>query len=163
MRSVIKFGLSVILLAFLASCSSEDTGRIIVRMTDSPGDYEEVNIDIVDVQIHRSGGNDESGWESLNANGGVYNLLDLTSGVETVLADTEIPSGDITQIRLVLGDNNTVVIDGQENELSTPSAQQSGLKINLNETLLDGITYSVLLDFDAARSVVKAGNSGKYN
>ena len=36
------------------------------------------------------------------------------------------------------------------------------MKIQVNETLLDGITYSILLDFDAAKSVVATG-SGKFN
>jgi hypothetical protein len=47
--------------------------------------------------------------------------------------------------------------------LSTPSAQQSGLKLKVNQTLLGGISYDFLMDFDADHSVVKAGNSGIYN
>jgi hypothetical protein len=163
MKNRIKITVLAIGLAFMFACSADESGRVIVRLTDSPGDYEEVNVEIIDVQIHRSDGNSEAGWESLGANEAVYNLLDLTSGIETVLADATIPAGNIGQIRLILGDNNTVVIDGQEISLSTPSASQSGLKINVNETLMDGLVYSILLDFDAARSVVKAGNSGKYN
>jgi len=45
--------------------------------------------------------------------------------------------------------------------LETPSAQQSGLKLLLNSELTGGITYAILLDFDAAKSVVKTG-SDKY-
>ncbi|MDH3710452.1 MAG: carboxypeptidase-like regulatory domain-containing protein, partial [Cyclobacteriaceae bacterium] len=37
------------------------------------------------------------------------------------------------------------------------------LKLQIKSALIAGITYEVLLDFDAARSVVKAGNSGKHN
>jgi len=47
--------------------------------------------------------------------------------------------------------------------LSTPSAQQSGLKLQVHTTLEPELAYDVLLDFDAAQSIVKAGNSGKYN
>jgi hypothetical protein len=54
-------------------------------------------------------------------------------------------------------------MDNTIHELSTPSGQQSGLKIQLNTTLTAGITYEIFLDFDAARSVVEAGNSGNYN
>ena len=46
--------------------------------------------------------------------------------------------------------------------LTTPSAQHSGLKLNVHAELTEGITYKILLDFDAARSVVKTG-SGAYN
>ena len=46
--------------------------------------------------------------------------------------------------------------------LTTPSAQHSGLKLNVHAELTEGITYKILLDFDAARSIVKTG-SGAYN
>jgi hypothetical protein len=106
-----------------------------------------------------SGGNQESGWQTLNdVNTGVFNLLDFSNGIDTLLADTQLEAGRISQIRLILGSNNYVVIDGEEFTMDTPSAQQSGLKLNLHEDLLVGITYKVLLDFDAARSVVEKPN-----
>jgi hypothetical protein len=37
------------------------------------------------------------------------------------------------------------------------------LKLNLHAILTEGIIYTIMLDFDAARSVVSAGNSGGYN
>lgn len=146
----------------MVACNkSNDNGRIIVRLTDSPGDYETVNIDLVGVQIHRNLGNQESGWIDLDVNAGVYDLLTLTDGVETVIADSYLPAGEISQLRLVLGDNNSVVVDGEEFPLVSPSGLQTGLKLLINETLLEGITYSVLLDFDAAKSIVITGNQ-KY-
>ncbi len=149
---------------FFYNCSNEstNTARVQVLLVDAPGDYDEVNIDIKDILINRTG--EENGWESIgNVQQGVYNLLEFTGGAEALLADTELPSGDIKQIRLLLGDNNTVKIDGEVKKLDTPSAQQSGLKLQLNTTLTDGILYTFILDFDADKSVVKAGNSGKYN
>lgn len=84
----------------------------------------------------------------------------MTGGNNIVLADDEIPSGRINQIRLILGDDNTVVIDGQTFPLSTPSAQQSGLKLNVNQELEGGILYEYILDFDADKSIVRQGNGG---
>ena len=46
-------------------------------------------------------------------------------------------------------------------DLTTPSAQQSGLKLNLNATLTPGVDYNLLLDFDANKSIVLTGN-GEY-
>ncbi|MDH5599068.1 MAG: DUF4382 domain-containing protein [Cyclobacteriaceae bacterium] len=150
-------------LAFISCTDKANNGRIIVRLTDSPGDYEAVNVDIQGVQIHRQVGNSESGWIDLDVNAGIYNLLELTDGVETVIADSHIPSGAISQLRLILGPNNSVVINGVETPLQTPSAMQSGLKLLVNEMLTEGITYSVLLDFDADKSVVRGGGAGVYN
>lgn len=151
--------------------SCEDTGntsRIMVTLTDSPGDYKEVNVQVIGVEVHRQSGEQGSGWISLDMDGQAnINLLDLTNGVTALLADAEIPSGQISQIRLILGNENTVVIEGETEDvtydLGTPSAMQSGLKLQVHETLLSGITYEFKLDFDAAKSVVKAGTSGLYN
>lgn len=147
-----------------SSCGDSENGttKLQVALIDAPADYEQVNIDIQDVQVNFS--TDDSGWESLDVvEAGVYDILDLTNGVEAQLANVEVPAGRLNQIRLILGPNNSIVINGQTIDLTTPSAQQSGLKLNVNADLLEGIDYKLLLDFDAARSIVEAGNSGKYN
>ena len=150
------------MITLLVSCTSENSKNAFlqVRLTDAPGDYQEVNIDIQDVQVNADE-NSNSGWKSLNVRKGVYNLLEFTNGLDTLLGSIELPAGKISQIRLVLGSNNTLKIDDQTLSLTTPSAQQSGLKILVNDELKAGITYNITLDFDAARSIVKTGNS-KY-
>lgn len=161
----IKYLLFVLILATACNNDNEPAAtRFEVRLTDSPGDYEEVNIDVQGVEIKVSEDDDESGWTALEGvSTGIYNLLDFTNGKDTVLVAEDLPSGKISQIRLKLGDQNSIKIDGETHDLKTPSGQQSGLKLKINATLIEGISYSVLLDFDAARSVVKAGNSGKFN
>ncbi len=52
---------------------------------------------------------------------------------------------------------------GGEIALTTPSAQQSGIKINVDIDVAAGQTADVVLDFDACKSVVRRGNSGQYN
>jgi hypothetical protein len=162
--------LSFVFFAFLfavsfSSCSSKSNGdkaTLAVRMTDAPADYDAVLIDLQDVQINVTGDGD-NGWQSLaGVNKGIYNLLDLVNGKDTLLIKADIPTGRLHQIRLVLGNNNAVVINGVTIPLSTPSAQQSGLKLNVQQDVTSGILYTMVLDFDAARSIVSTG-SGKYN
>lgn len=162
--------LSIIAVAFTGCNDDSDSNSnldgnstISVKLMDAPGDYDHVYIDVVDVMVKvNDASNDDSGWQSLNAiNPGVYDLLELTGGVNVLLVDDfEVLSGTLNQIRLILGENNTVVIDGETFPLTTPSAQQSGLKIQVNETLLPNIAYTFLLDFDVDESIVNAGNSG---
>jgi len=79
-----------------------------------------------------------------------------------LLASEDIPSGRLNEIRLVLNDSgNQVIIDGVPHTLTTPSAQSSGLKLKVNEDLTGGLEYTLKLDFDAAKSIVRTGN-GKY-
>lgn len=158
---------------FSFGCSDDDSptdaqgnAKISIKLMDAPGDFEHVYIDIVDVMVKvNDAGDSEEGWQSLNAiNPGVYDLLTLTGGVNVLLVDDfEILSGTLNQVRLILGDENTVVIDGETFPLKTPSAQQSGLKIKLNQTLLPNMAYTFLLDFDVDKSIVIAGNSGNIN
>ncbi|HEU4788141.1 MAG TPA: DUF4382 domain-containing protein [Flavobacterium sp.] len=157
----------------LFSCNDTDdqnnnqvTSRLMVKMTDAPGDYDEVNIEVLDVMIKGSSDSGDNGWISIGdktqvGEGKIYDLLKLTGGTNIMLTDSLIPSGHLGQIRLVLGDNNTVVVDGQSFDLTTPSGQQSGLKLDVNQTLTGGTTYEFLLDFDVNKSIVDTGNS-KY-
>jgi hypothetical protein len=148
----------------LISCSDKDSAekaRLEVRLTDDPAAYDAVFIDIKDVQINVTG-QDDKGWQSLpGVKAGVYNLLDLVNDKDTLLVNADIPTGRLHQIRLVLGSNNSIVLNGTTYQLETPSAMQSGLKLNVQHDVTGGILYTMLLDFDAAKSIVTTG-SGKY-
>ena len=146
---------------FLNSCSSDsnDNGKYAykVRMTDAPGPYEEVNIDLQAVEIIGSDGQ----TVTLNTTAGIYNLLDLSNGISTAIATSELVDVKASQIRLLLGTNNTVVLNGVSYPLATPSADQSGLKINVSQALLENVDNTILIDFDANTSVVETG-AGTY-
>ena len=122
-----------------------------------------VNIDIQKVSIHTSGDTStSSGWYELDVNTGIYDLLDYESGNDTIIGfDSLLVVQKISQIRLILGNNNTVVDDGETYDLDTPSAQTSGLKIQVNADLQPNTTYKVVLDFDSDKSIKETGN-GKY-
>lgn len=151
----------------LTSCASDNDNNssvpFEVRMTDSPGDYESVKIDLLDVKIKVSDDNDDSkGWQSLKTvKPGIYDLLELTNGKDILIANDAFPAGKISQIRLILGDNNSVTYKGVVYPMRTPSSQTSGLKLKMNANLQAGITYKLLLDFDASKSIVQ--NSNKFS
>lgn len=147
---------------FFSSCQEEKNAKVEIWLTDAPADFQEVNIDLQGVEIKGSGGEGETGWQALPVESKIYNLLNWTNGKEIFLGGLEIPAGKLSQIRLKLGENNTVKVDGAGHPLSTPSAQQSGLKVNLNQVLVEGITYKITLDFEAAKSIVVTGN-GAYS
>lgn len=162
MKRLNSIVVGLLMLAFISCNKEEATTSFVVRLTDSPGDYEQVNIDLQAVEVHANTGEQSGGWTTLDTNVGIYDLLTLTNGVESVIADDVYPAGRVSQLRLVLGDNNTVVVDGETFPLTVPSGAESGLKLLINAELTEGITYSVLLDFDAAKSVVSAGASNQY-
>lgn len=148
------------------------TGRMTVQLTDAPANYDAVYIDIQSVRVHFDGNleadetdaNEEAeddGWVTINDDPVRVNLLELRNGNTIQLGDEELETGEYHQIRFILGDDNEVVINGESHALTTPSAQQSGLKLNLDAEVEDGEVYNLLVDFDAGRSIVETG-SGKY-
>lgn len=136
-------------------------GTLKVNLVDAPGDYDAVWIEIDRVEVHRAGEDSSSGWHVVRSNPGTYDLLQLRNGVSAALVDGQLPPGDYTQMRLVLGAGCSVDVDGQSHELSVPSGMRSGLKLNHPFTIGDDAIYEVTLDFDAARSIHRTGN-GRY-
>ncbi len=132
--------------------------QVSMRLTDAPGDYDAVYIDIQAIEVKMASGT------TVNIapyRVGIYNILTLRNGIDTLLVNTSLPVGTIEQVRLILGNNNSVVVDGVSHQMDAPSASQSGIKLNLHTTLEADRSYTVWIDFDAGKSIVVTG-SGKY-
>lgn len=147
------------------SCKKESgKSRLTVYLTDAPADYDQINIQVVGVQVKVSSDASENGWQSLPlaSSPANFNLLEFTNGMDTLLSSVELPAGKISQLRLILADNNTIVVNGivEPLPLQVPSGEESGLKFNIHADLIEGIEYKLWIDFDAARSVVDNGSGG---
>jgi len=186
MTSRFAAALAAIAMLFgLASCGGgggggiEGTGSALGTMrlsiTDAPScGFDSVHITIDRVRVHQSAGaaDADAGWSEVVLNPAKrVDLLTLTNGVLEPLGQTDLPAGKYTQMRLVLAPNtaasplaNSVTPTGSpETALTTPSAQQSGLKLNVNIDIAAGKVADFAIDFDACKSIVKRGNSGQYN
>ena len=129
-----------------------------VWMTDAPGPYNAVFIDLQGIEITGSDGK----TVLLNVNKGIYNLLNFSNGIDTLIATGVSEVATLQQIRFILGPNNAVVVNNNVVcPLSIPSADQSDLILQLNQTLQDGVQSTILIDFDANKSIVDDGN-GNY-
>lgn len=153
--------LSATVFTLIACSKNNNDGSTIlkVRLTDNPVNAEEVNVDIREVRVNFNSDTIQ-GWTTLATNAGVYNLLGLQNGVDTLLATGTIPGNTVKEIRLVLGTGNSIKVSGTVYPLTIPSGAESGLKIKVNKTLQTTID-SLLIDFDAALSVHQLG-TGNY-
>lgn len=157
---VIAFSaLMAILIIGCSKDNNDNSTTLKVRLTDNPIAAEEVNVDIQQVIVKFSE-DSINGWTNINTYAGVYNLLGLQNGVDTLLAVGVIPTDVVKEIRLVLGANNTIKVAGITYPLTIPSGSESGLKIKVNKKL-NGTLDSLLIDFDAALSIHQTG-SGAY-
>lgn len=177
--------LAGVFLAALAACgggggggSDAGNGTLRLALTDAPAcGFDRVNVTVEKVRVHQSStaADADGGWsEVVLTPAKRIDLLSLTNGALSELGQTPLAAGKYTQLRLVLADNtqanplaNSVLPTGETTEvaLKTPSAQQSGLKIPVNITVVANQLADFVLDFDACKSVdvVTAGKSGNYN
>lgn len=173
--------LSAVLLAACGGGSSGgDSGTLTTSLTDASTDeYRAVYVTIDRVEVHPDNA-DDGMWEIVAEPGKTYNLLELVNGVRETLGVASLATGHYTQMRLIIGQepddglnlfsrqhqhaNYIVDMDDDEiHELTVPSGSQTGLKIVNGFDIGAGQVTELVLDFDAMRSVVKAGSSGTYN
>jgi hypothetical protein len=121
--------------------------------------------------VHKSGSASETddGWsEVVLSPPKRVDLLSLTNGALVELGQTPLATGTYTQMRFVLAPNdaanplaNSVTpTGGTETAVATPSAIQSGLKMNVDIEVEAGKVADFALDFDTCRSFVRRGNGG---
>jgi hypothetical protein len=151
---------------------SADPGTLRVAMTDAPAcGFDHVYVTVEKVRVHQSGGaaDGEGGWTDLELSPPRrVDLLALNNGILEELGMVQLSAGRYSQVRLVLAENrpgnamaNAVQpTGGSEVALATPSAQQSGLKLQAHLKVASGQTTDLLLDFDACKSIVNAAGSG---
>lgn len=152
--------------AFIVSCTDSTSpengmGEIKLVMVDAPAGYDQVNIVVTRVEIHKTDIDSNSGWFIINDIPATYDLLKLRNGASTVLGNAKLDAGSYSQIRLLIGTGSNVVVDGITHPLEIPSGEQSGIKLNHPFEIQSNLLYELILDFDAERSIVQTGN-GQY-
>ncbi len=158
--------------------------KVSIRLSDDPVNFDAVYVDIQSVVVqvvpdsckdrygddqdhdgcddhHKDQDSRCSTWDTLDIRPGVYNLLDLANGSDTLLASGLTVTGKITKIKLTLGDQNSVVIDSVSYPL-TLWHNDPVVNINIRGEDVDQISTNDLqlwLDFDAGRSIVRVRNN----
>ena len=85
-KNVLLIAIFMIARLGFQSCSTENdkvitTSRLQLKLVDSPGDYQEVNVEIVDVLYNYS--ENEEGWTSITPEGFTPIITDLTKAIPT--------------------------------------------------------------------------------
>lgn len=177
----------------LASCSKNSSlesapgqQTVSLYLTDGPGFFDKVNVDIRAVKIlvdtskntrdhdscdwDRAGSTPSHGdsslvWEDLNVKSGVYDILSLRNGVDTLLASKTVVKGSIRLIRIDIGTNNSLVKDSVVYPVNLPSNFPGYILIKLHghefEEFLPNRSR-LWLDFDISRSIVQERNNQFY-
>lgn len=158
--------LAVVLLAgsalLLGSCKKNENApgtMYKVRMTDGPGPFSQVNVDIRAVEVVKTDGS----IVTLATNAGVYNLLRFSNDVDTLIASGNVTAGTVQSVRLALGSNNSVVKDGTTYPIAINSGDDAGLTLAIHQNVVVNTTTELLVDFDANQSVVSDNGGSSYH
>jgi len=157
-----------------------EAGMLLLGLTDAATDnYQAVYVTIAEVQVKQTAEEEDqgAGWQTILTLDTTYNLLDLVNGFIETLGITELAAGEYNQIRLILADqpdgtvnvlgnphpyaNYLIDSEDSEKELKVPSGSETGIKIGNGFTIVASQVTELILDFNAAQSVVQAGRSGK--
>jgi hypothetical protein len=163
-RSVLALIVSVAL-AGLTACSnhnnSSSEGQMQVKLHDAPALFGAVQLDIQKVEVKNSSSTSDTSWVTISNQPQTVNLLDLTNGNTKIIASSNVKSGTYTTLRLVLGSNNKVEVNGTMMNLNLSSNAQAGVDVNINTQVDAQNSATLLLDFDVARSIT-AGLTGSF-
>ena len=170
MRGNLRGGLWLAAVVLVSACSSTEppsSARLVVRLADGPGNQVESAIVWIS-GVYLVPGTDPAGGHLVVASFAPaqdYELTDLQNGVTALVGETTIPEGDYSQLRMVV-DSARVTLkapltfsDGSSSVvLKTPSAQQTGIKVNFDAPVrvAPGVTVLVV-DFDVGRNFVFNG------
>lgn len=175
-------------LVFSACTKSGVNGNssVAVFLTDGPGDFDAVNIDIQKVEVkvdkdekhkrddNRNGLDDDKDdhmkrkddfgeWIDLGFAPKVIDVLSLRNGIETQLGTANIDAGTVRKIRITLGTKNTVVKGAVTYDLLMDSQTSNFLYIKLFDKHRERGNRNdvkVWVDFDIANSIVET--NGKF-
>jgi hypothetical protein len=152
------------------------TGTLKLALTDAPAcGFDHVYVTVEKIRVHQSSTaqDTDAGWSEVRLEPARrMDLLTLTNGAVQELGTTGLPTGHYTQMRLVLAGNETGAnvlansvqpTGGSEIALTTPSGQESGVKLQSNFDVANGQTTDLVLDFDACKSVVQAAGPAAYH
>jgi hypothetical protein len=156
--------MGVLLLTF--SCKkNEDGGSLTVKMTDSPGDYTALDLQITGIDVY----SENTGWVSVSNEMWLFNVLSLTNGKEISLAAaSNIKAGKYTKLKLKFGSENKLSFNTHTTigGVSTTNSSTVALMWNtprevvveINSDVSINKNTEILLDFHVAQSIQSISN-----
>jgi len=149
----------IFLLPAFSSCKRKEvkTSPVEFYLMDSPAGFDSVNIHIKKIEAKVIC--DSTVWLPIHTKDTVVNLLTFQDSTTLMMARDIVPMGILKEIHFVLGDDNTVVVNGISHPLILPGPGLPQLMIDVNKKLNEAFN-GFILDFDAGQSIVE--DSGSY-
>lgn len=154
----IKMILAIITCLVISSCKKDEvtTADMSVYLQDAPASsYEKIKIELKGVSVYS---NTSGSWVTLTVNNGIFDLLTLDSLHQAFLGKIKLSGGDISQLQLIIGSQNTVTVAGISHPLVLDSSDLDKLKVKIDNNVHGGSSYKLTIDFKASESIDNSGN-----
>ncbi len=162
--------------------AASGTQNVSLYLTDGPGRYDKVVLDIKSVEVvvdtskdtrkHDHSNWDTIGkhgpkpdsalvWQSLQVQAGLYDVLQLRNGIDTLLASSSIVAGSVRLIRINLGNNSSVTKDSVTYPITLPTNADAAIVLKLKGNEFEQYAqkrHRLWLDFDVQRSIIELPN-----
>lgn len=146
--------------------------QVSVYLTDGPVQFFKVLVDIrqvavkIDTAMHQDDADNDHQWgdewekntiwDTLTITPGVYDLLQLRNGVDTLLASGTYPSGKILKVRVTLGSDNSIFTDSLTSYPLDVFGPHPYFDINVKREHVFDVSnndFKLWLDFNLQRSI----------
>ena len=154
--------------------------QLSVYMMDDPIQFSKVLIDIRQVTVlvdtgdkqsnddhddqwddnycgwHRDKSNKSVIWDTLSIKPGVYDLLALRNGTDTLLGSGLFPSGKILKVKITLGADNTIFTDSTTSYPLEIFGPNPYFTVNVSRVNVANVTsndFKLWLDFNLSKSI----------
>ena len=178
MKTVKKLVSIVFLLSFIfPACRKEisqnnqqdnQPAKLTIYLTDHQTPvFDSVFIDIRKFEVKLEDDSlSNGGWVSLSIRPGVYNILRLKNGLDTLFATGTVPNKNIRKIKMTLGTQNSVMRNSQSFPLKVKDNDRE-VVVNIDNSNFDIVSQGQVMfwiDFDAGNSIqVDNSVSGNNN
>lgn len=167
MKTILKIVIPItaLVMLLLLGCKKENSStsgkqKVSIFLTDNPVNFQAVNIDIQKVEVKievDSAGIEREFWETLSIRPGIYNLLNFRNGIDTLMAQGFITTGEIKKIRITLGKQNSVIIDSVSYPLTLKKPE---VIIDIDDIRqINPGEFKINIDFDASGSIIRLNNN----
>jgi len=134
--------------------SPDGDTRLIVAMHDAPFKMEDHNVQELNIIVEQIVIIDENDRHiTILQEERQMELLSISRSDPVVLSDVSVEPGTYKELRLVLKDDSTIKVDGEEYPIKIPSGSQSGLKLKGPFVIPKGKLFRLIIDFVASESV----------
>jgi hypothetical protein len=146
----------------LFTCKKDDTkaADVSVYLQDAPAmGYDKIKIEHKELSVYSQ---TSVSWVNLTANNGIFDLLTLDSLHQAFLGKLKISEGDITQVQLTIGSQNSVTVGGISHPLILNASDLDKLKVKIGHTVNGSSSYKLTIDFKAFEHVPMVKPSGSF-